>query len=160
MPSTSFVDASRVSYSRDRLYGAGGFADVYKGIYNGMNVALKSLRSFAMLQPSLRENARKVMGFSFFFRKNLTDYTKEFCREAVLWFTLPRHENILPFYGIYEGTSRYELFMLSPWMALGNISSYLENLARRKSSSELIVIIDEWVSIRFHLTCMDQFDNI
>ena len=43
-----------------RTYGTGGFADVYRGKYEGKDVALKRLRVFSMIQESKKEASRKV----------------------------------------------------------------------------------------------------
>lgn len=54
---------SGVKHLDGRIYGAGGFADVLRGSWNDQDVALKTLRVFKMIQPSLKEGTRKVVLF-------------------------------------------------------------------------------------------------
>ena len=61
MPSTSILD--NVRFPHRQVYGAGGFADVHRGTYNGEDVAVKGLRAFKKKVPSEQENARKVVVF-------------------------------------------------------------------------------------------------
>ncbi|OCH92540.1 kinase-like protein [Obba rivulosa] len=82
----------------DEPDGSGGFADVWKGIYNGRVVALKVIRGIA--SKSSRSS------------------------EAVIWKYL-RHRNITPFYGI--DVHSFRLSFVSNWMIHGTVTSFLKN---------------------------------
>ncbi|KAJ3893142.1 kinase-like domain-containing protein [Lentinula edodes] len=79
----------------------GGFADIWLGRLNNMNVCLKVLRIF-------------------------TSNGKEFCEEALVWKQLD-HPNVLPFIGVNEILFSPSYCFISPWMKNGNIMTYLEN---------------------------------
>ncbi|KIM82030.1 hypothetical protein PILCRDRAFT_88827 [Piloderma croceum F 1598] len=84
----------------------GGYGDVFKGLLQGKQIAVKVLRIY---QDS-----------------DLDKLLKEFSAEAVLWRQLS-HPNVLPFYGVYhleEATRR--LCLTAPWMENGNIVDYLK----------------------------------
>lgn len=51
--------------------GGGGFADIYKGRYRQVPVALKRLRVFQTLEESKRESLRKVCELYFLFERML-----------------------------------------------------------------------------------------
>jgi hypothetical protein len=53
--------------------------------------------------------------------------SQAFLKEGVTWGQI-NHPNILPFYGIYRLQDKYNrLSLISPWLANGNINTYLEN---------------------------------
>lgn len=54
---------------------------------------------------------------------------KAFAKEIVLWAHLS-HENILPFYGIYEGVSG-RICIISPWVDPGDLTIYLQSFPHR-----------------------------
>ncbi|KAF9457682.1 kinase-like domain-containing protein [Collybia nuda] len=83
---------------------AGSFGDIYKGLFQDECVCLKVIRI---------HQASRV------------DYLKKrLSHEAILWGQLS-HENLLPFYGVYQFRSR--LCLVAPWMENGDINDYLEN---------------------------------
>ncbi|KAG6808307.1 hypothetical protein H0H92_004573 [Tricholoma furcatifolium] len=82
---------------------SGGFADVYKGDFQGFPVCVKTIRLHKAIE--------------------MHHFMKVVSREAVLWQQL-RHPNLVPFYGIYRYRGRISL--VSPWMAYGNIEEYLQ----------------------------------
>ncbi|KAF8999175.1 kinase-like domain-containing protein [Cyathus striatus] len=86
---------------------SGHFGEVFRGDYNGRNVALKVFKLYA------NEMSR------------INDMLKAFFKEAILWRHLV-HRNLLPFYGIYQlGDSGGRMCLVSPWMDNGNITQYL-----------------------------------
>ncbi|KAF9447093.1 kinase-like protein [Macrolepiota fuliginosa MF-IS2] len=87
------------------LSGAGGFADVYEGVYRGQKICVKIVRRYQKLDQ-LQILAVSVM------------------TELVLWAHLV-HQNILPFYGAYSGLSG-GIYLISPWMKNGNLRVYLK----------------------------------
>ncbi|KAJ3932141.1 MAG: kinase-like domain-containing protein [Lentinula lateritia] len=86
----------------------GGFADIWLGRLNNMNVCLKVLRIFT----SNGKVSQQVL--------------KEFCEEALVWKQLD-HPNVLPFIGVNEILFSPSYCFISPWMKNGNIMTYLEN---------------------------------
>ncbi|EIN04829.1 kinase-like protein, partial [Punctularia strigosozonata HHB-11173 SS5] len=84
---------------------AGGFADVYRGTYNGTIVALKFMRLHV---------------------RDGKSFMKVFCREAVVWKRL-NHPHIVPFIGIDPS---YHACIVSEWMEHGDVMSYLESHPR------------------------------
>ncbi|KAL4257574.1 Protein kinase domain-containing protein [Pleurotus pulmonarius] len=103
-PSSLMVeDVVNVETSAKR---GGGYADVFRGSYQGKQVALKCLRIF--LKGHDRHEAHKAV-----------------CREALLWKRV-RHKYVLPFLGI-DGTSRSpSICLLSPWMTNGTIRDFMK----------------------------------
>ncbi|KAJ6467883.1 hypothetical protein C8R45DRAFT_475380 [Mycena sanguinolenta] len=84
---------------------AGGFADVYRAVYQGQSVALKHMRMF--LDTDQR------------------DIRRRFCREALIWRRL-RHSNIVPLIGIDTENFPPSLCLVSPWMKNGTVNAYLK----------------------------------
>ncbi|KAF7771752.1 hypothetical protein Agabi119p4_6063 [Agaricus bisporus var. burnettii] len=87
----------------------GSFADVYQGQYGKQKVCIKAIRIFRN-----GDNARIL---------------KAFAKEIVLWANL-LHENILPFYGIYQGPYG-RICIISPWVDPGDLSVYLQSFPQR-----------------------------
>ncbi|KAG6819479.1 hypothetical protein H0H93_011447 [Arthromyces matolae] len=83
---------------------AGGFADIYKGEFEGHAVCLKVIRIY---QDSQLEHV-----------------LKQFSREVILWGQLS-HDNVLPMYGLYRFKKR--LCLVSPWMDNGDVATYLKS---------------------------------
>ncbi|KAF9645422.1 kinase-like protein [Thelephora ganbajun] len=81
----------------------GGFADVWKGQYNGQEVAAKALR---VSQTS-----------------NFDQIRRRFCKEVVMWNTL-RHPNVLPLMGVTMTENQF--VMVSEWMENGSINMYVK----------------------------------
>ncbi|TFK43201.1 kinase-like domain-containing protein [Crucibulum laeve] len=114
LPSSLVIEGVELR-ERDAIYG-GGFADIYRGSYQGKDVALKRMRIFQ------RGQDRQKM------HKNL-------CREALIWQRL-QHPHVLPFLGVDSSTFAPFLCMISPWMQHGTIMKHLEengsvNISRR-----------------------------
>ncbi|KAG6832065.1 hypothetical protein H0H92_005487 [Tricholoma furcatifolium] len=78
----------------------GGFADIYRAMYRGQEVALKHLR---VRQDQDSQRIRRAFG-----------------REALVWQQL-KHPNVLPFLGIDSEVFPASLCMVSPWMRHGTI---------------------------------------
>ncbi|KIM81399.1 hypothetical protein PILCRDRAFT_72011, partial [Piloderma croceum F 1598] len=88
----------------------GGFADIYKGSYNGCTVALKCLRLNTYFTSEDHEKIRS-----------------KFRREALLWKDL-KHPHILPFLGIdIETFPTSYACLVAPWMSRGTILTYLQD---------------------------------
>ncbi|KAK0190045.1 kinase-like domain-containing protein [Armillaria mellea] len=83
----------------------GGFADIWKGRRHNTQVCLKVLRVFGTEDPQV-----KVLW--------------DFCQEALMWRQL-RHPNVLPLLGVSKDLFTPRYCLISPWMANGNIMSYL-----------------------------------
>ncbi|KAG6856717.1 hypothetical protein H0H87_001506 [Tephrocybe sp. NHM501043] len=83
---------------------AGGFADIYKGNFEGQVVALKVIRVYQTTQ--------------------IEHLLKHISKEAILWGQLT-HPNVLPIYGLYRFQSR--ICLVAPWMEGGDITQYLNN---------------------------------
>ncbi|SJL08824.1 uncharacterized protein ARMOST_12195 [Armillaria ostoyae] len=86
--------------------GGGGFADIWKGRLHDTQVCLKVLRVFCP-----EGDQAKVL--------------RDFCQEAFVWRQL-RHPNVLPFLGVSKELFTPRYCLIPPWMANGNIMSYLE----------------------------------
>ncbi|KAG6871998.1 hypothetical protein C0995_014017 [Termitomyces sp. Mi166 len=77
---------------------AGGFADIYKGEFEGHAVCLKAIRIYQDTQ--------------------VEHLLKQFSREVILWGQLS-HANVLPIY-------KKRLCFVAPWMENGDIGTYLK----------------------------------
>jgi hypothetical protein len=110
-----------IYYDRTSLpLSRGGFADVWKGIYDGRDVAVKSLRIF------VKGDLQKVINVSSccrVWRLTHRRVVETFCREVITWKTL-RHPNILPLIG--AKLSKNEFTMISEWMINGNINDFIQ----------------------------------
>ncbi|KAG6831370.1 hypothetical protein H0H87_005300 [Tephrocybe sp. NHM501043] len=82
---------------------AGGFADIYRGTFEGHAVCLKAIRVYQDSQ--------------------LDHLLKQFSKEVILWGQLS-HPNVLPMYGLYRFKRR--LCLVAPWMENGDIGVYLK----------------------------------
>ncbi|KAF9646790.1 kinase-like protein [Thelephora ganbajun] len=87
----------------------GGFANVWKGQYQGREVAVKVLKVY------MTSDFDKIM--------------RVFCKEAMAWKALC-HPNVLPLLGVTMGNRRFA--MASEWMANGNINEFVK--ARRNAN--------------------------
>ncbi|KAF9644747.1 kinase-like protein, partial [Thelephora ganbajun] len=93
----------------------GGFADVWKGQYDGLEVAAKALRLYS--------------------RDNLEKIRRRFCREVMIWRTL-RHPNVLPLLG--ATMTKDQFVMVSPWMDNGSINEFLKRNGTSVNRLELL----------------------
>lgn len=125
---SSFV-LSNVDCENVESIGAGSFADIYQGTYNGAQVALKRLRLFQTLGE-----------------EKIAELRKEFYHEALLWKNL-LHKNILPFLGVDNSVFRDGFCMVLPWMQLGNIRSLIDDLREREDFTDrnLFLQIHRWI---------------
>ncbi|KAG6855286.1 hypothetical protein H0H87_005491 [Tephrocybe sp. NHM501043] len=91
---------------RDNQYPevAGGFADIFKGKFEGQSVSLKAFRIYRSTE--------------------IEHFLKQVCREAILWGQLS-HPNILPLYGLYRFGA--QICLVSPWMEAGSVSQFLKS---------------------------------
>ncbi|KIM92438.1 hypothetical protein PILCRDRAFT_762509 [Piloderma croceum F 1598] len=98
----------------------GGFADIFRTVYQGKPVALKCLRDF-----QVHQERDKV--------------SRKFCREALLWKSV-QHLNVLPFYGVDFETFLPRICMVSPWMQHGTLLKHIERLGGPRNAN-----IDKYV---------------
>ncbi|KAF9643873.1 kinase-like protein [Thelephora ganbajun] len=93
----------------------GGFADVWKGQYNGLDVAAKALKVYST--------------------DNFDRIRRTFCREVMTWRTL-RHPNVLPLLGMTMTENQF--VMVSEWMYNGNINEFLRRNGASANRLELL----------------------
>lgn len=90
----------------DRPKAGGSFGDVWKGVIQSEDVAIKIPRIFT--------------------ESSMDKILKEFSAEITIWRQL-FHPNVLPFHGIfYSDELRTQICLVSAWMEAGNITEYLE----------------------------------
>jgi serine/threonine protein kinase len=106
------------------LTSGGGFADVFRGVSDGMLVGVKRSR----LGPDTRsteevQNARRVHDYTVYAHRSRH---QAFRKEAILWHHLD-HPRLLPFLGVDEEvlhtSGRIDLVM--PWMAGGTLRDFI-----------------------------------
>ena len=100
----------------------GGFARVWKGEYEGTEVAVKVLKVF---EESDLVKIKRV-GFSIYQRARtdrLALTTQRFCKEVITWKAL-RHQNTLPLLGVT--ISHNQFVMVSEWMINGRITQFVK----------------------------------
>jgi len=98
----SFLISSAELRRQDYVAG-GGFADVWRGIYKGRNVALKLSK---LPRTEEMSSARQI-----------------FVKEAVCWKYIS-HPNIVQFLGVEDSSST--LCLVSEWMENGTVGEYLQ----------------------------------
>lgn len=104
-PQCFFLDRNLVT--NQTLEDGGASCDIYKGICGDQTLCLKAVRIFK--------------------KGNVDAALKSYAKEAILWGQL-QHPNIVPFLGIFHlDPSRPRICLVSPWMAYGNLTSYLKN---------------------------------
>ncbi|KAF9464909.1 kinase-like domain-containing protein [Collybia nuda] len=81
----------------------GSFANIYKGIFEGQYVCMKVIRLYQPFQVRY--------------------FLQRLYSEVILWKQL-KHENLLPFYGVYKLGN--QLCLVSHWADNGDIKSFLE----------------------------------
>ena len=108
-----------VTFERGRRAG-GGFADVYKGIWRGEDIALKV---FKHSLPSGVDSLNALGSFD--------DGVRDLLCEFMTWRQLS-HPNILPFYGVYflDESLDTRFCLVSPWMENGNVVEFLDHRDR------------------------------
>ncbi|GLB41983.1 putative protein tyrosine kinase [Lyophyllum shimeji] len=92
-----------VSRESQHPVAAGGFADIYKGSFEGSNVCLKVIRIYESTK--------------------IEHYLKRFSKEMILWGQLC-HPNVLPIYGLCR--LQTQICLVSPWMDHGDVNIYLK----------------------------------
>jgi hypothetical protein len=97
---------------------SGGFADVYKGICFGEEIAIK------VFKIPLPSNVNSLNSW-----RSFGDHFQKLFREFITWRQLS-HPNVLPFYGVHflKDILETRFCLVSPWMENGNV---VEFLARR-----------------------------
>ncbi|KAG6849708.1 hypothetical protein H0H93_006091 [Arthromyces matolae] len=81
----------------------GGYADIYKGQFEGHPVALKAIRVYQTTE--------------------IESFLRSVSNEVIIWGQLS-HPNILPFYGVYHFQNR--ISFVAPWMEAGDVTQYLK----------------------------------
>ena len=111
---TSYAIPSHLLTVDDYAFASGGFADVYRGKLNGLQVCVKRVR---VATP-------EDIAVSYQHRHSPYAYSrmnqKTFCKEAVMWKSL-KHPNILPLLGATVSPSQ----LVSAFMPAGDLSKYL-----------------------------------
>ncbi|KDQ53643.1 hypothetical protein JAAARDRAFT_137090 [Jaapia argillacea MUCL 33604] len=109
----------------------GGFSDVFKGTWNGRDVAIKSLHKL-----------NKAGGTT-------KTVSKAFWREVVTWRRLS-HPNILPFFGVLKhnegANNEARLAMVAPWMSRGHLIQYLRQFP---SANRVQLLVDIGEGLRY-----------
>ncbi|KAF9643891.1 kinase-like protein [Thelephora ganbajun] len=95
----------------------GGFADVWKGRHNDLDVAAKALRVYS--------------------KDDLEKTRRRFCKEVMTWRTLS-HPNVLPLLGVTMAKNQF--VMVSQWMDSGNINEFLK---RSNSNVDRLQLVRE-----------------
>jgi serine/threonine protein kinase len=129
-----------VSMSLDSI-GAGGYARVRAGKYQGNVVALKVIE----------KQHKDVSAFPLLFVQNTDVWEKinlEFCQEALAWRSYS-HPYILPLLGIFKEKSH--LFLVSPYMAHGTLANW-----REKNDPPVLSEIHRLV----RLQCLSEWLNV
>ncbi|EMD33057.1 hypothetical protein CERSUDRAFT_118131 [Gelatoporia subvermispora B] len=115
IPKSFTLHSDTIQLLSDRPEASGGFADVWRGMYNGRTVAFKVFRAYRLEEAS-GDQAE----------------LKDVFQEAVVWKRL-QHPNIAPLYGIDETTFPSQVALVSDWMPHGTVASYLnENTAANR----------------------------
>jgi serine/threonine protein kinase len=117
LPTSLFVNGVDIGSKRDPCHG-GAFADIYRGLYEGVDVAVKKLRFFGSQKAPIHQVGR----IHFYSISLLILKVQAFCKEALVWRQLA-HPNVLPFIGV-DGETFADtgfLCMVSPWMANGSL---------------------------------------
>ncbi|KAK7049257.1 hypothetical protein VNI00_005858 [Paramarasmius palmivorus] len=107
LPSSLFVD--NITIEGMHPLRAGGFSDIWKGFRGEQLVCLKVLRIHLEADEQKR-----------------TEITKAFCNEALVWVRF-NHPNVLPLFGVNTKAFFPGLCLVSPWMAHGDLITYLKN---------------------------------
>ncbi|KDQ51594.1 hypothetical protein JAAARDRAFT_505545 [Jaapia argillacea MUCL 33604] len=106
--------------------GGGGFADIFKGTYEGKPVAMKRFRRFLPLAIDRKTQASRRM----------------FLQEALVWRQLD-HRFILPMWGIWSERPETVPYMILPWMKRGNAMDYTQARISRQEVDRLLLEITE-----------------
>jgi hypothetical protein len=153
LPRNLFIHGVDIGDDRD-AWASGGFADVFRGQYRGITVAVKRLR----IPNEDKAKINPVSGSRPSLEYELMCF-QLLCREALLWRQLD-HPHVLPFLGVDADTfaSRSLLCLVSPWMERGTLKEYLssswysvlndrDRLVRRPFESPLPSLMDTTVLV-------------
>ncbi|OCH87497.1 kinase-like protein [Obba rivulosa] len=127
-PSSFTLPEKFLQKHSDRPIASGGFADVWRGTYQGKDVAIKVWRFHG------RDITPRVL--------------KDFCKEAVVLRYL-KHPNITSFIGIE--TVVFPLCLVCEWMPLGTLVSYL---LQHPNTNRLDLLVDVTAGLTY-LHAMD-----
>ncbi|KAK7041456.1 hypothetical protein VNI00_009322 [Paramarasmius palmivorus] len=105
LPSSMFL--RNIECLGEHPLGGGAFSDIWKGLVGQQSICLKVIRLHIEGDTLKREKIYAT-----------------FCQEALLWTHL-RHDNVLPFLGVNTELFLSRLCLISPWMANGDIISFL-----------------------------------
>ncbi|KAF5376760.1 hypothetical protein D9757_009471 [Collybiopsis confluens] len=97
-----------ITLDGNRAATGGGFADIWKGTWDGRAVCLKVLRMFLDSDAKVR---KKVL--------------HAFCNEALVWKQL-KHPNILPLLGVNVSLFAPSFCLISPWIQHGDVNHYMK----------------------------------
>jgi len=108
---------------------SGQFSDIFRGKYEGKDVALKRLRAYLMFSGPSK-----------------THLKQEFYGEALIWKTLS-HPNVLPLLGITEDVFQHTPCTVLPWMENGHILHHLQTLKERNDvpGNAYRIRVNEWM---------------
>ncbi|KAK1227557.1 hypothetical protein PQX77_009467 [Marasmius sp. AFHP31] len=104
---------------------AGGFGDVWKGVIN---------------QSESGEHLVCLKVSKVYEKSDLDALFKRYLREALVWRHL-KHQNVLPFLGIFYSKDDGQFCLISPWMDNGNLLQYLKT-TRRAVIDHLVLAYD------------------
>ncbi|EMD33245.1 hypothetical protein CERSUDRAFT_142885 [Gelatoporia subvermispora B] len=122
VPKSFILPRHAISSIAARSDSHGSYADVWKGQFEGRQVALKVFR--------IQADSTNA--------ENITQDLKTFCREAILWKRL-RHPNITPFRGIDSTSFEPGWAIVCDWMPRGTIADYLRS---NTAANRLRLILD------------------
>ena len=98
----------------------GGFADVWKGEYQGCDVAVKVLRVYSTSDlTKIKSVSRHIPAKTVCHPADA--HEQKFCKEVVTWSAL-RHPNVVSLLGVT--TDKDQFAMVSEWMTNGNINEF------------------------------------
>ena len=118
---------------------SGGTTDIWRGTWNGQQVALKAFRIYP---PQDLQEAKKILW-----------------KLVPIWKRLV-HENVLSFHGV--DTSIFQLSLVYDWGHNGNITQYLEsnpNASRPELVSVLLHSVRRAFSDQFRSCCKSPKDS-
>lgn len=113
----------RVNKVGEWPFDSGGFGDVWKGTYEGRDVAIKALRVYKNEGKRQASRVRLyIMALHEFYSPKRAPFRQVFYKEVTIWKRL-WHPNIVPFLGVTDGPAPFT--MVSEWMPNGNVRQYV-----------------------------------
>jgi serine/threonine protein kinase len=148
LPPSLFVNEI-VLDSRDPSF-FGGFADVFRGTYRGIPVAVK--------RPRVSLEADKAnfypVRYHYFYTCPSLIPCQKFCREALIWRQLS-HPNILAFVGVDRDTfgTTNHLSMVSHWMPNGTLHDFMKSSRYDPSlhRDQMVCLLTRQIVIKFNV---------